>query len=570
MLIHLLALLAATTAVQSQSLASESLVKDVPALPLGLYRHLQSAEAAQRRADESEYAISAPDQIPFLSNPLQKPSSSRFRPHLFDQLVSHDPDVPAPSGSPTFQQRYWFDASHYRKGGPVYLLDAGETDATGRLLFLESGILKILSEATGGIGIVFEHRYYGESFPVKNLTTDSYRFLTTLQSIQDSNYFAENVVLPGLEDVDLHPKKTPWIRYGGSYAGATTALARKLYPEIWWGGLASSAVTTAIVDFWEYYVPIQEHAPKECISQLENHTAAIDSILAVKNSFLTSSLKSYFGLPNVTSDVDFANALTLPLGSWQARNWDPKVGSKTFHRFCEALTANSTSSLDLDLDFLPKWPSNPRKQLAAFSNYATYVKEHIASRCPEGVAQDDCFGTDLYEGDGIEEAPWKSWAYQFCTEWGYFIGAAPKGHPTIVSRLITADYTGQICTKAFPPGELNAVPATPNVTKINQYGSFDLSHPRLAFIDGSADPWIGATPHSPQARKRKDTLRRPFKLIPEGVHHWDENGLLDRSSEPEAIQAIHRDEVEFVQAWLKEWRGRGKWKMDPSRWRKDV
>lgn len=44
-------------------------------------------------------------------------------------------------------------------------------------------------------------------------------------------------------------------------------------------------------------------------------------------------------------------------------------------------------------------------------------------------------------------------------EWGYFIGAAPKGHPTIVSRLITADYTGQICTKAFPPGELNGEPA---------------------------------------------------------------------------------------------------------------
>lgn len=464
MLIHLLALLAATTAVQSQSLASESLIKDVPALPLGLYRHLQSAQAAQRRSDESEYAISAPDQIPFLSNPLQKPSSSRFRPHLFDQLVSHDPDVPAPSGSPTFQQRFWFDASHYRKGGPVYLLDAGETDATGRLPFLESGILKILSEATGGIGIVFEHRYCELRVAVSAARHNLNFSLTRVPTCA----LGRRRVFPGQEphdrllpvphDPSIDPRlellcrerHSPWSRrrrsppeedpldpvrrelrrcndgtreeaVPGNLVGRPRVERghdgnRRLLGVLCRERLVSFALLSYANGLnLDPSQPIQEHAPKECISQLENHTAAIDSILAVKNSFLTSSLKSYFGLPNVTSDVDFANALTLPLGSWQARNWDPKVGSKTFYRFCEALTANSTSSLDLDLDFLPKWPSNPRKQLAAFSNYATYVKEHIASRCPEGVAQDDCFGTDLYEGDGIEEAPWKSWAYQFCT-----------------------------------------------------------------------------------------------------------------------------------------------------------
>jgi hypothetical protein len=56
----------------------------------------------------------------------------------------------------------------------------------------------------------------------------------------------------------------------------------------------------------------------------------------------------------------------------------------------------------------------------------------------------------------------------------------------------------------------------------------------------------------------------------QGVHHWDENGLLDREKEPKEIQKIHREEVEFVKAWLKEWKGRGKWKMDPSLWEKDV
>jgi len=66
------------------------------------------------------------------------------------------------------------DASSYEAGGPIYLLDGGETSGknryahplrTGslelndRVQFLENGILQILSNATNGLSIVLEHRY---------------------------------------------------------------------------------------------------------------------------------------------------------------------------------------------------------------------------------------------------------------------------------------------------------------------------------------------------------------------------------------------------------------------------
>jgi hypothetical protein len=38
------------------------------------------------------------------------------------------------------------------------------------------------------------------------------------------------------------------------------------------------------------------------------------------------------------------------------------------------------------------------------------------------------------------------------------------------------------------------------------------------------------------------------------VHHWDENGLVDHSAEPPVIAAIHQQEVEFVKAWLADWK----------------
>jgi hypothetical protein len=68
------------------------------------------------------------------------------------------------SNSPeTFSQRFWVNTRHYRPGtgGPVIVLDGGETSGEDRLPFLDTGIVEILAKATGGVGVVLEHRYYG-------------------------------------------------------------------------------------------------------------------------------------------------------------------------------------------------------------------------------------------------------------------------------------------------------------------------------------------------------------------------------------------------------------------------
>ena len=63
--------------------------------------------------------------------------------------------------SPTFKQRYWVNKRHYVPGsnGPVIVIDSGETSGENRLPFLDTGIAEILAKATGGIGVVLEHRY---------------------------------------------------------------------------------------------------------------------------------------------------------------------------------------------------------------------------------------------------------------------------------------------------------------------------------------------------------------------------------------------------------------------------
>ena len=141
----------------------------------------------------------------------------------------------APHSTATFPLRYFLDDSYYQEGGPVFLLESGETDATARLPFLKRGLIHELIKVTHGIGVVLEHRYYGQSFPVTDLSAENMRFLTTEQSIADAAYFAENVVFPGHENATLNPPNTPWIAYGGSYAGAFVAFCRKIYPRVFWG-----------------------------------------------------------------------------------------------------------------------------------------------------------------------------------------------------------------------------------------------------------------------------------------------------------------------------------------------
>ena len=92
----------------------------------------------------------------FVLEPLD--THSEFPEQFFEQPVDHtDPS------QGTFKQRYWINTRHYvpGSGGPVIVLDGGETSGEDRLPFLDTGIVEILANATGGVGVVLEHRYYG-------------------------------------------------------------------------------------------------------------------------------------------------------------------------------------------------------------------------------------------------------------------------------------------------------------------------------------------------------------------------------------------------------------------------
>lgn len=516
-----------------EGIESITTLSSTPAFSIPLWNQTQQ----QAQPNPNLFTIQTDPSIPsILPLPI-------YPAHHFSQLITHSkPNLT----TNTFAQRFWFDASYYEEGGPVILLDGGETNAEDRLPFLAHGILNILAKETHGIGIILEHRYYGKSFPFDDLSISSLKYLNTRESLDDSAYFSQHLRLPAHEHLDLTAPGTPWIYYGGSYAGAKAAFMIKLYPELIWGSLASSAVIHAQVDFWEYYEPIRIHAPQYCIEPLIIITRSIDRILLSNDTMAIEVLKDVFGLGNLSDHRDFVNVLASPLGSWQERNWDPKVTTNEFQSYCNSLKRSSSKNeiLPTSLGSLQAFfEVEDDFPLESFLGYAKYIRNTVGQRCGR-FNQDECFGTgdvSLHQVVSLDQS-WRSWMWQVCTEWGYFQNSSPGTKDSLISKLLDLEYNSRTCQFAFG----SSVPKTPNTTMVNQYGDFDLEARRLAFIDGSHDPWLYATVHSPLIHNR--TLENGV-VIDGGIHHWDENGNDD---EPEEIRKVHQKEIEWVKGWVEE------------------
>lgn len=471
-----------------------------------------------------------------------------------------------PHSDEYFNLRYWFDASHYKPGGPVIVLQSGETSGVGRLPFLQKGIIAQLIQATNGIGVILEHRYYGTSFPTPDISTENLRFLTTEQALADQAYFSQHIKFPGLEDHDLSSNTTAHIGYGGSYAGAYVAFLRKQYPDVYWGTISSSGVTKAIYDYWQYYAAIAKYGPEACISTQQALTHMVDNIVIGKNDTnLTSTLKDAFGLGDLTHIKDFTNQLASGVGNFQSLNWDPEVTSDEFYNYCANI-----SSTDVEYPETEAKRSTATHLLEAggyasnstlvnqLLNYIGYINATVVSRCTDST-QDECFSnynTTFYEQDSIDQQGWRSWAYQYCTEWGYLQtgSGVPADQLPLISRTIDLEYSTLVCKYAFN------ITTPPDVDRVNKYGAYDIAYPRLAFLDGEWDPWRPASPHAFDygAKERNSSLSEPFILIDDAVHHWDENGLFPNETTaklpPKPVKDAQRQEVKFVKEWMREWK----------------
>tara|TARA_R110002003_G_scaffold140_23_gene12901 strand:- start:5835 stop:7226 length:1392 start_codon:yes stop_codon:yes gene_type:complete len=339
----------------------------------------------------------------------------------------------------TFFNRYWVSTSAYKPGSPVFIYDVGEANAEPNALFRiqnETSFFKQLVDQYHGIGIVWEHRFYGNSSPTPvdiNTPAEDFRYLTTEQSLADVDRFAKQFSRKNI-NYTLTPDKTPWVFVGGSYPAMRAAFMRDKYPDTIYASYASSAPVQASVDQSFYFEPIWRGLNKygfgNCSRDIQAAVRYMDRIMD-SNATAAAQLKIQFlGLgAEKNSHATFADALTTIFATWQS--YGVEGGTVGLRRFCDWIETDTDGMKPTiaGADGLSKG-KGAKYTVARWADYPWFnsnVNQYLETECS---GKENVLGNcDLNRK--FTDPAMISWTWQYCTQWGKSIHAflAPISFP---------------------------------------------------------------------------------------------------------------------------------------------
>ncbi|OCK83398.1 peptidase S28 [Lepidopterella palustris CBS 459.81] len=404
----------------------------------------------------------------------------------------------------TFNNRFWVAESGYKPGGPIFIYDVGEADAEPSALFRlqdPNSFFKQIVDAYGGIGIAWEHRFYGNSTPVTidlDTPAEEFTYLTAEQALADIPAFAAQFSRKNI-NATLTPEKTPWIFIGGSYPGMRAAFVRKFYPDTIYASFASSAPVEARTDMSVYFEPIwrgmNAYGWANCTKDIHAAINYMDGVM--ERPFSASALKERFlglGAGNNTN-AGFADALSTPFYLWQS--YGVEGGSTGLRSFCDWLSTDPATNKTAPAE---GWAASKGANFtvgrwASFPYFTDMVNSYMTTNC-SGVAsmEGDCdLQLRFSDPAGI------SWTWQYCTQWG-FLQSANLGPTQLISKYNSLQHQADICHRQFPSAPPSLLPAWPAVHKTNaHFGGWAIRPSNVYWSGGEFDPWRTLSPLSSES-----------------------------------------------------------------------
>jgi hypothetical protein len=383
----------------------------------------------------------------------------------------------------------------------VILFDAGEGDASGDMPFLTTDYWGgELASSTGGIIILWEHRYYGQSFPDSflqggNVPSSQYQWLTTDNALADVDKFAWQFSRSEFPSVDLTPKTTPWVFVGGSYPGIRAALMRYKYPNTIFASYSASAPLQAQYDMSVYWEPVWEGMQgmgyANCSTDMHAAIQAIDPMLDDPTQVGNFISNFTAGLAVGYTPADFAYLLANPLYGWQNGGVGPDLNA-----FCNYLEQDDQTG---EIAGAEGFAASRGAQYVV-DRWSKYISSTSSSqRMNEAVAKvkANLLGIRALRDGQTQSMEDKSWPWQVCTEWGFFQDALLGDHQ-LISKQVSIDVVTAVCKQQFPDytGSL-----TPDVAAMNEkYKGWDLRVTNTFTTYGEYDPWMMLGAASPIAQ----------------------------------------------------------------------
>jgi hypothetical protein len=412
----------------------------------------------------------------------------------------------------TFQNRFWVWDGWYKEGAPVFLFDAGEGNAEpGALDWLQSSrsAFAELVKKFNGIGMVWEHRYYGTSTPVtmnEKTPSDALQYLTTQQALADVSALAWNFTRTNHPGIDFTPAGSPWVFVGGSYPGMRAAFMRNNYPGTIFASWASSAPVEANIDMSFYFEPVWQgmnsYGWGNCTQDIQAAVRAMDDTMSDDNASIALKEKFLGKGAGRNPNSGFADALASIFGQWQSYAVDGQDGN--LRQFCDWISTDPSTG---ETSPAQGWAATKGVQYvidrwASWPQFLNLINQGLEINCqgPPGIQKNvtrlamdiDC---DLTKPATNPDAV--GWMWQYCTQWGFFQSANVGPHQ-LVSKYNSLDHQKDVCHIQFPDGqETGLLPDWPASLQTNKdMGGWDIRPSNTYWTGSQFDPWRTLSPLS--------------------------------------------------------------------------
>mmetsp|Transcript_39632 Transcript_39632/g.112375 ORF Transcript_39632/g.112375 Transcript_39632/m.112375 type:complete len:514 (-) Transcript_39632:108-1649(-) len=429
-----------------------------------------------------------------------------------------------------WQQAYYVNDKAWKRGSsaPVFLCVGGEgppLDGSAVVDSVHCNVAVEWLEETGALMFALEHRYYGchnrSACPVPDLgVKGAMRYLSSRQALGDIAAF----VRFARHEYGL-TEQNKWVTWGGSYPGMLAGWARLKFPHLIHAAVASSAPVRAELEMQGYfdvvgdaYAVVHEDvggspACREAIAEGHRRIGKMFGSVAG-----LEQLAALFGgnAANYADEEQQRSFAGYGVASFPAQSNDPACDTPMcdIGRICKAMTDRSLGD---EVDRLAHVRRSQRGGSGARS--AADVAPHAGDE-------------EAVPGYGHG---WQLWAWQTCTEFGFYQTCATGSRCIFTQGLATLSSEMDFCTRDFGiPAE---VVADNIVATSDHYGSDRPSGSRVMWASGEVDPW------------RANSINEPFGGFPvldvDGASHhfWTHASLPTDQDSVVAARHIIREQV---------------------------
>jgi len=352
-----------------------------------------------------------------------------------------------------------------------------------------------------------EHRFFGESMPFDELTSQNLAYLTIDQALYDLAAFIDFI-----KSLPTSAEDISFVVVGGSYPGSLSSWFRLKFPHLTVASWSSSAPLHIKNDFTEYdsYVADQLKllSPK-CLNNTRKIFEKAHQRIASGNPQEIADLKHELSVLDTQDDVSTLYVMTDVLAAAVQYNSRYNLLSSYCYNQENSDDGNYTAFIEMYNNLLKTMGSTPL-------DFDLLEQTNTSSKSP------------IANG--------RSWSWMTCNEVGWFQTNSNR----LRSSFLNLSYFNRVCKTLFNLDELA------DEAEVNRrYGGQNPRQTRVFFLNGAVDPWSTLSVHVPD-----ESIERFSIVIPDESHCADLYPLSDADRTPlkNAKQAV----INQISKWWNE------------------